>query len=111
MVPAGASPGCTGGAQVGQPFRPTCSPVVPARPGWEGDVSESQGESSVTVLCAWCGALLHQGGEAISHGICKDCAPALLEKIRERLRESEGQAERQHDATARRVPRQDSGDA
>jgi hypothetical protein len=84
---------------------------VLGHPGREADVSESHDESGVTVLCAWCGALLHQGGEAISHGICKDCAPALLEKIRERLRESEGQGERQPDTAARRVPRQDPGDA
>jgi hypothetical protein len=49
-------------------------------------VSSEHENDSVTVLCAWCGIVLHRGGETISHGICKDCAPALLDKIRERLK-------------------------
>lgn len=39
----------------------------------------------ITMLCAWCGVTLRQGGSTVSHGICRDCAPTLLEKIRERL--------------------------
>lgn len=50
-------------------------------------MTEDQRTNQVTVLCAWCGALLREGGPEISHGICRDCAPALLEKIRERLKE------------------------
>lgn len=51
-------------------------------------MSASQANHDVTVLCAWCGTVLHVGGTAISHGICKDCAPVLLQKIRQRLKES-----------------------
>ena len=40
---------------------------------------------SVTVQCAWCGTILREGGPTISHGICRNCAPVLLERIRERL--------------------------
>jgi hypothetical protein len=71
-------------------------------------VSSEHDNDSVTVLCAWCGTVLHRGGEAISHGICKDCAPALLDKIRERLKEPRGSnrasrdAERKSDSAAKR---------
>lgn len=39
----------------------------------------------ITVLCAWCGLTLRPGGGRVSHGICRECAPVLLAKIRERL--------------------------
>ncbi|MCA9821478.1 MAG: hypothetical protein KC482_14320 [Dehalococcoidia bacterium] len=45
---------------------------------------DAEGEM-VTVQCAWCGTILREGGKTISHGICRDCAPELLERIRERL--------------------------
>jgi hypothetical protein len=70
-------------------------------------VSTDQENGGVTVLCAWCGTLLHKGGESISHGICKNCAPALLEKIRERLKESGVREGQGNDATAKSERRAD----
>lgn len=64
-------------------------------------MSSEEETGGVTVLCAWCGTLLHKGGDSISHGICKNCAPALLEKIRERLNESGERQKPQRDATAK----------
>lgn len=56
-----------------------------ARAPWgRGEVVVAS-DDVVTVQCAWCGIILKQGGETISHGICRDCAPVLLERIRERL--------------------------
>ncbi len=31
-----------------------------------------------TVLCAWCGHVIRQGGLAISHGMCEGCANQVL---------------------------------
>ena len=64
-------------------------------------------DDSVTVQCAWCGTILRKGGPTISHGICRDCAPVLLERIRERLG-GERKPEKAESTTAR-LPRA-SGD-
>lgn len=31
------------------------------------------------VVCAWCGKLLKDGKEPISHGICEPCAKKVLD--------------------------------
>lgn len=38
-------------------------------------------EGDLTVLCAWCGMLLTQGGQRISHGICSRCARGFEREI------------------------------
>ena len=40
----------------------------------------------MTMVCAWCARVLVQGtsGE-VSHGICDDCLPGVVEEILERL--------------------------
>jgi hypothetical protein len=35
----------------------------------------------LTVVCAWCAAVVHTGGERVSHGICVDCASGFLAKL------------------------------
>ncbi len=41
---------------------------------------EAAGESTPTVVCAWCGKLIAAGGAAISHGLCPDCAATVFER-------------------------------
>lgn len=31
-------------------------------------------------ICAWCGKILREGAEPVSHGICQHCADAILAK-------------------------------
>ena len=57
-------------------------------------------DDSVTVQCAWCGTILREGGPTISHGICRNCAPTLLERIRERL-DGQGKKRAESDAALR----------
>jgi len=35
------------------------------------------------VICAWCGKLIREGDEPISHGICEECYQKLLEFLKE----------------------------
>lgn len=38
----------------------------------------------MTVVCAWCGVTIRTGiqRDKISHGICEDCAEAMLEEAK-----------------------------
>jgi hypothetical protein len=46
--------------------------------------------SGLTIRCAWCGVIIQGSAgasdEAVSHGICERCAPAVIAEIEERLR-------------------------
>lgn len=35
----------------------------------------------ITVICAWCGVLVQEGNENISHGICVPCAMHFLASL------------------------------
>ncbi len=35
----------------------------------------------MTVVCAWCGALIAPGGEQLSHGICVSCATDFMSRL------------------------------
>ena len=35
-------------------------------------------------VCSWCGTLIREGVEPISHGMCPPCADKMLEQIRAR---------------------------
>ena len=37
--------------------------------------------SQVTVVCAWCNAIVSPGGEQISHGICTACAKDFMARL------------------------------
>ena len=39
--------------------------------------------AAITVLCAWCGTILAQGGRRISHGLCERCRHGLDREIDE----------------------------
>ena len=40
---------------------------------WWGDMK---------VICAWCGKVLQEGDEPISHGICPECKEKLLKEVK-----------------------------
>jgi hypothetical protein len=87
----GVLKGLDGGSQCLQSLAARVTePLECARWGSGGVVAAN--DDIVTVQCAWCGTILKQGGETISHGICRDCAPVLLERIRERLGKKESPA-------------------
>ncbi|MGH7752881.1 MAG: hypothetical protein ACREN5_08705 [Gemmatimonadales bacterium] len=33
-----------------------------------------------TIVCAWCGRLIAEGGAQVSHGLCPDCAARVFEQ-------------------------------
>lgn len=39
-------------------------------------------EKKNKVVCAWCGAVLKDGEEPISHGICELCSEKVLKTLR-----------------------------
>ena len=48
-----------------------------------GDTPDATG---LHVICAWCGFVVSQGaGDRVSHGICNECAPKVLDQVRARL--------------------------
>lgn len=36
---------------------------------------------TLTVVCAWCGELLVDGGPEVSHGLCEPCASGLARAL------------------------------
>lgn len=44
------------------------------------------------VMCAWCGRVIEHGVEGVSHGMCDECVPGVLEEVdrlaRERVEQS-----------------------
>lgn len=36
----------------------------------------------LTVVCAWCAAVVQAGGARVSHGICLECAAGFIAKLR-----------------------------
>ena len=39
------------------------------------------GQDGLTVICAWCDAVVQPGGPEISHGICTNCAVSFLSRL------------------------------
>ncbi len=37
----------------------------------------------LTVVCAWCDAVLAEGGPDVSHGLCDQCASDVAKRVRE----------------------------
>ncbi len=38
-------------------------------------------DNELTVVCAWCTAVVQQGTARVSHGICVDCAMTFLSRL------------------------------
>lgn len=38
-------------------------------------------EDQLTVVCAWCTAVVRQGTARVSHGICVECAMTFLARL------------------------------
>jgi NMD protein affecting ribosome stability and mRNA decay len=43
----------------------------------------------ITVICAWCGREIghKEGGEGISHGLCRECYEVLEQEVDDIIRE------------------------
>jgi hypothetical protein len=44
-------------------------------------LKEAGNEKPHRRLCAWCGLVMQQGMEPVSHGICRDCADFFFDEV------------------------------
>lgn len=73
------------------------------RRGIASEASMTRKTSGLKTVCAWCGAVMADGEEPVSHGCCLDCLkrdyPEVFEKLR-KIDESERRMDERRESEA-----------